>query len=168
MSAEDDESKAVTLPELLDQLPLQDRTRINDAYVKWYNLLIRLYKKHFDLEDADAADQKRPGGRDRYMRKFRDVGEVIIFFREAILWWHRRKPNLGELVEPLDAIKTWTCLGQIRALKDRCEAAGVEVGQLKIDENIGKPQRDLKSCVKDYYDNLLKAKRERREEPTGL
>ena len=117
----------LTLAEIIDALPLAERAHLSEQYAKWYNLLMRLYKKDFGLEDADDCK-----------REFKSEDQVIMFFREALLWWYRRKPKVTENMTPLEALKTRTCLGQIHSLKQRLEEAGVPLRKLKLNEHFDK------------------------------
>jgi hypothetical protein len=118
------DDRKLSLAEIIDALPIGDRTRLSEQYAKWYNLLIRLYKKDFGLDDADDCK-----------REFRSEDQVIMFFREALLWWYRRKPKVNESMTPLEALKTRTCLGQIASLKRRLEETGIPLRKLKLNEH---------------------------------
>jgi hypothetical protein len=116
-----------SLAEIIDALPLAERTHLSEQYAKWYNLLLRLYRKDFGLTDTDDCQ-----------REFRSEEQVIMFFREALLWWYRRKPKVTEAMTSLEALKTRTCLGQIHTLKQRLEEAGVPLRKLKLNEHFDK------------------------------
>lgn len=116
-----------SLDEIIDALPIEERTTLSEQYAKWYNLLMRLYKKDFGLEDADTCK-----------RDFHSEDEVTMFFREAFLWWYRRKPEVKDVMTPLEAIKTRTCLGQILSLKKRLDEVDIPLRKLKLTEHFAK------------------------------
>lgn len=109
----------------IDGLPAAERAALSHKYSTWYNLLLQLYKKDFAIKDNDDCK-----------REFRNEDEVIVFFRAALLWWYKKKPVLGSTVTPLDAMKTWTCLGQIASLERRLRETGIPIDRLKINEHL--------------------------------
>jgi hypothetical protein len=130
-SPEEADAPRLSLSEIIDALPLAERAKLSEQYAKWYNLLLRLYKKDFGLDDSDDCK-----------REFASEDQVIMFFREALLWWYRRKPEVKAVMTPLEAIKTRTCLGQILGLKKRLEDTGIPLRKLKLNEHFTKQIND--------------------------
>lgn len=113
-----------SLPEILDQFPLEERAQLSDQYAKWYNVLLKLYAQDFSISEDDDCK-----------RTFKSEEQVVLFFQTALMWWYNKKPVLTDPVSPLDAIKTWTCLGQIQALKNKLEETGIPIEHLKLNEH---------------------------------
>lgn len=118
---------SASLPEMLDQIPIEERAKLSEEYSKWYNLLLKLYAIDFEIAPEDDCK-----------RTFKSEEQVILFFKTALMWWYNKKPILKDPVSPLDAIKTWTCLGQIKALKVKLEATNIPIERLKLDESFEK------------------------------
>lgn len=118
-----------TLPQLLDEFPIAERTKLSEQYSQWYNSLMQLYKTDFSIAENDDCK-----------RNYKSQEEVVLFFRLALMWWYKNKPVITDVVSPLDAIKTWTCLGQIQALKNKLEETGIELSHLKLDEMLEGPK----------------------------
>lgn len=127
------EPEGQNLHEIIDALPLEDKTKLSSDYTKWHNVVIALYKKEFGLKDSEAdPDPTKPA----WVRTFKSEDEVIMFFREALLWWYRRKPKIGDTMSLLDALKTRECLGQIQGMKRRLAETGIHISRLKIADNL--------------------------------
>lgn len=123
-----DETKR-SLTEIIEALPVTERAQLSEQYAKWYNLLIRLYKRNFGIDGDDDCQ-----------RDFHDKEQVVTFFRDAMLWWYRHKPALSEKMSPLELLKTRTCLGQIKSLEARLKDTGIPMKALRLNENFDKPE----------------------------
>jgi hypothetical protein len=118
-----------SLTELLDKLPKNEIAEISANYSKWYNLLLKLYAKDFDIEDSTVKD-------------FENANEVVRFFQTAIDWWEKKKPIKNTIFTPLDSIKMWTCNGQIAELKRKYSNTGLPPERLSSDSWEEQPEPD--------------------------
>lgn len=116
-----------SLAEIVDALPERERADLSAEFATWYNAQIAGYKKYFAIEEDPQ-------------RTFTSEDEVILFFREAILWWYRAKPKIADAITPLAALKTRACLGQIHSLKQKLDETGIPIKKLKINEHLGAAQ----------------------------
>ena len=125
---------ATSLPNLLDTLPRDELERISHEYSEWYNEMLSKYYDDFGI-DNDST------------RAFEDVSEVVRFFKTAIEWWGDRIPVQinAALFTPLEAVKAWTCNGQIRSLRSRFLETGIPEKYLDDPEKINEHDDDLES-----------------------
>ena len=122
----------MSLANKIDSLSNEDKKKLSYDLERWYNVLIKLYKQDFQIGD------------DNYIREYTDSQQVIRFFRESLLWWHRKKPSLGCNISPLDILKTRVCLGQITSLQKRFNETQIPLDELHIDSWETKVSRETR------------------------
>ena len=112
---------------LIDQMPEAERKQISEDFSTWYNDAIKLYNKDFDIVDGEST-----------MRSDMSKDQVILFFKNAIMWWQKQKPILesnGKMTA-MQILKTLVCLGQIKALTDRYTKTGLSIKKLNLRDEL--------------------------------
>lgn len=90
-------------------------------FMNWYDKTMEEYRSEFGAGQIET-----------------DRDSAIMFFRDAFIWWFRRKPEPpkeGPMTK-LDIIKTRTCLIQISELKKKISATDIQIGELRIADHL--------------------------------
>lgn len=116
-----------SIMDIIDNLDEPEKIKLFDDYIAWYGAMTKLYKTEFGLDETPPDNG--------YVHELTE-DQAIQFFRTALLWWYRKKPVIGEVLNLLDMLKTKKCLEEIQSLKCRLEKTGICISSLNINENL--------------------------------
>lgn len=112
--------------EIISNLPTAEQEKLSEQFADWYNKLLRKYAEKFEIDQLGSTT-----------RQFESRESVIIFFREAYMFWNKHKPRNAVALTPLEIIQTRVVLGHINSLTKKLQHhTDIKIEELNLETKI--------------------------------